>query len=95
MREQDVQSVAQQVCGFIINDLDWEGTADELMRPDPVKLTQALDSAALLELASILEEEFEIEIDDSEIIPENFETISVLAAVLVEKMKSATTVAAV
>lgn len=39
-------------------------------------LTGAVDSVGLLQLVAFLEEEFDVEIDDTEIVPENFSTVA-------------------
>jgi acyl carrier protein len=47
-----------------------------------------IDSTGVLELVTYLEEEFEIEVDDEELIPENFDSINNVAVYL--KGKTAT-----
>jgi acyl carrier protein len=60
-------SIADQVRRFIIDDLGWEGRADEL--PDDLPLIRAgvLDSLGILMLVQFLESAYEIYIDDGEI----------------------------
>ena len=43
-----------------------------------------LDSLSIMELLFMLEEEFKIEVDGEDIIPENFETVKKIADVLVK-----------
>lgn len=43
-----------------------------------------LDSLSIMELLFMLEEEFKIEVDGEDIIPENFETVGKIAEVLVK-----------
>lgn len=43
---------------------------------DTPLLNGAVDSVGLLQLVAFLEEEFHIEIDDTEIVPEHFSTVS-------------------
>ena len=43
-----------------------------------------LDSLSIMELLFMLEEEFMIEVDGEDIIPENFETVGKIAEVLVK-----------
>lgn len=43
-----------------------------------------LDSLSIMELLFMLEEEFKIEVDGEDIIPENFETVGKIADVLVK-----------
>lgn len=49
---------------------------------------EALDSLGIAQLVAALEEEFDMEIDAEDIVPENFQTIRAIAA-LVEKTKQA------
>lgn len=60
-------SVADLVRRFIIDDLGWEGTADEL--PDDLPLIKAgvLDSLGVLMLVQFLESTYDIVIDDGEV----------------------------
>jgi acyl carrier protein len=61
-------SVAERVRRFIIDDLGWDGAADELT--DDLALTHAgvLDSIGILTLVQFLESNYEIVIYDSEIV---------------------------
>jgi acyl carrier protein len=63
--------IASRVRKFINEEiLRGEGTA--VQRDDDELLNGTLDSVALMHLVAFLEEEFDIEIDDVEIVPENF-----------------------
>jgi acyl carrier protein len=79
-------SVDDRICGFVIDELEWEGSREQLVGDEPVRLPEILDSASLLELASIIESEFDIEIDDDEIVPENFDTVPKLGVVVRTKL---------
>lgn len=65
-----------RIAGFVVSHLDYRGAADDLLRPDPVRLTEAIDSAGLLELASFVEDSFDVAIQDNEIAPETFATVA-------------------
>ena len=69
---------------LIVDHLRWNGSRTELT--DDVSLIEkhVLDSLDMMKLISLVEEEFEIEIDDCDVVPANFETIGQIAA-LVEK----------
>ena len=45
-----------------------------------------IDSTGILELVNYLEEEFEISVDDEELIPENLDSISNVAAYVEKKL---------
>lgn len=48
-----------------------------------------LDSASILELVAFLEDRFDLEISDEELVPENFETINSIVALVNAKGRSA------
>ena len=48
-----------------------------------------IDSTGILELVSFLEEEFEVEIADEEMIPENLDSVESVARFVALKVKSA------
>lgn len=80
-----VAAVSDQVATFIVEDLQWEGTKQELLAPDPVELPAVLDSSDLLELAGYLENSFGVMIDDEEIVADNFANVRQLAQLIVDK----------
>jgi acyl carrier protein len=73
--------IAQFINDDLIEDMD---DIDFSAQPSP-HLPEFLDSQALLELAGFLEYEFEIEIDDEEIILDNFATIPDLVRLIDRK----------
>jgi acyl carrier protein len=76
---------ARRIADFIVSRLEYQGSVDDLLRPDPVKLTEAVDSAGLLELASFVEDSFDVTIPDDEIAPETFATVADLVLLLRRK----------
>jgi acyl carrier protein len=83
--DDQVEAVSDQVATFIVDDLQWEGTKEALLAPDPVELPFVLDSSDLLELAGYLEDTFGIVIDDEEIVADNFANVRRLAQLIVDK----------
>lgn len=62
-------------------------TADEQLDGDTLLMeTGILDSTGAIELVAFLEEHFDIEIDEDEVIPENLNTINLLCAFVKRKM---------
>jgi acyl carrier protein len=47
-----------------------------------------IDSTGILELVSFIEEEFNIKVEDDELVPENLDSINNVVAYLERKMKS-------
>lgn len=60
--------------------------SSEDLSPDESLLDSGvLDSASILELVSFLEERFDFAIDDEELVPDNFETINAIVALVTSK----------
>jgi|tagenome__1003787_1003787.scaffolds.fasta_scaffold19060358_1 acyl carrier protein len=90
MIDGQVEAVSEQIAVFIVENLEWEGTEQELLAlDDPVELPAVLDSADLMELAGYLEDEFDIMLADEEIIAENFASVRHLAQLIVGKLADA------
>ncbi len=66
--------VADKIAGFIKEEVVLD--TDTSLKNDAPLLEGILDSMALMQLVSFLEEEFDIEIDDTEVTAENFKTIA-------------------
>ena len=47
-------------------------------------MTQAIDSLGLQQIITFIEQQFKITIDDDDLMPENFESVNAIAA-LIEK----------
>jgi acyl carrier protein len=68
--------VADKVRTFIVDDIGWRGTAEQLTDDLPLIREGALDSLGILSLVEFLESTYNIVIDDSEIVPEHFGTLT-------------------
>ena len=62
-------SIEDRVRRFIIDDLGWEGTADELPGDLPLIRAGVLDSLGVLMLVQFLESAYGIIIDDGDVTP--------------------------
>lgn len=80
-----LRGLCQLLVEFIVRDLKWDGDPDELLGDQPVQLPDILDSAALMELAAFVEDEFEVVVDDAEIDAITFGTVTGLATLVVAK----------
>ncbi len=79
-------AVATRLCEFLVTDLEWGGSPDDLFGPSPVTLPEVLDSEELLEMVVFLEEEYGVDIDDEELVADNFRTVSDLARLVETKL---------
>jgi acyl carrier protein len=66
--------VADKITGFIKEEVVLD--TDASLNNDAPLLEGILDSMALMQLVAFLEEEFDIEIDDTEVTAENFRTVA-------------------
>jgi acyl carrier protein len=78
----DVQSKIRE---FIIENFLF-GNANGLKDDTSFLEEGIIDSTGVLELVTFLEENFEIQVDDEELIPENLDSISNVTAYLERKM---------
>lgn len=76
---------ALEIARFITDQLDDSRPVTDFLGPDPVQLTEALDSLALLELVTYVEDAFAVELQDDEIVPENFATVDAIVRLLLAK----------
>jgi acyl carrier protein len=67
-------NVSERIRGFIREEVMLD--ADARLDDDSPLLDGILDSLALMQLVGFLEEEFDTEIDDTEVTAENFKTIA-------------------
>ncbi|MGH2787252.1 MAG: acyl carrier protein [Actinomycetota bacterium] len=70
---------------FIVSDLNWTGNGAELTDDYPLLEKRVLDSVGILNLVSFVEEEFGVQVEDTEIVPQNFGTIASIAALVTSK----------
>jgi acyl carrier protein len=68
---------------FILEEFDGAVSPAELT--DGFVLGQAIDSIGLFQLVSFIEEEFDVEVRNSEIVPEYFDTIDGMARLVQSK----------
>jgi acyl carrier protein len=81
-------SVADRVRRFIIDDLAWEGEADELTADLPLIRAGAVDSIGILALVQFLESNYGIIIDDGEMVSAHLGSLASIER-LVQSKKSA------
>jgi acyl carrier protein len=74
-----------KIRAFIIENFLFEN--DQGLNDDTSLLDEGvIDSTGILELVSFLEEEFDISVEDDEILPENLDSITNVTAYLEKKM---------
>jgi acyl carrier protein len=71
--------IEQYVRTFIISELGWNGSAQKLTDDYPLIEGGVVDSLGIFQLVSFVESEFGVDVDDEELVPENFGTIRSIA----------------
>jgi acyl carrier protein len=79
--------VEQRVRQFIIDNLRWFGSPTTLTSEYPLIDNDVLDSMAMFEMITFIEDGFGIQIGDDELVPENFETITAIARLVLGKVE--------
>jgi acyl carrier protein len=77
--------VEDSIRRFIADELSFEGSVATLTPDYPLLERQVLDSLGLFQLVGYLESEFDVEIDDEELVPGNFGTIEDIAKLVEAK----------
>jgi len=70
---------------FIVQELHWDGRADDLTPDYPLIANHVVDSMGLLTLISFLEDHFGVDIADEELVPDNFSTLRKIASLIERK----------
>lgn len=76
-----------QIERFIVNDLMFGDRRTKINLDDSLFSSGALDSLSLLRLIAFLEEQFNIQVDDTEVIPDNFQSINEIKAFIQNKKR--------
>lgn len=71
-------NATQKVRDYIIEELRWSGPPGQLDSDYPLLDNSVIDSLGLMQIVQLLEKECGVEIEDHEIVRENFETLSAI-----------------
>lgn len=74
-----------KVRNFIVEELNWQGRSEELTDDYPLIERGAVDSLGIFSIVAFLEDEFGIELQDEELVPDNFSSISNISALVKSK----------
>jgi acyl carrier protein len=80
--------VADRVRRFIIDDMGWEGTGDELTDDLPLIHAGAIDSIGILTLVQFLESNYGITVDDGEIVSVHLGSLASIERYVLAKKSS-------
>jgi len=74
-----------QLRGYIFSELARDNHSGNLSDDDSLVENGVIDSVAIVQLLSFIEDNFAISIEDEELIPENFETINAMYSLIQQK----------
>jgi acyl carrier protein len=78
--------VADKLRQYLIDDLDVQVAPDDLTNDFP--LAGRVDSLGLLEIVTFIEEEFGVGVDNTELIPENFDSLGGMVRLVESKLQA-------
>ena len=73
-------STEAKIKELIQGNLTWNGSWSEVDDDYPLLAKGVIDSLGMLKLVSLIEEEYDVEIDDDDIVPGHWRTIRDIAA---------------
>ncbi len=80
-----MEQIKQSVKKFILENILYDDNGNALDYDDSFLEKGIIDSTGVLELVGFIEEEFNISVDDEELIPENLDSVNNLARFIKEK----------
>jgi acyl carrier protein len=83
-----MQAIDQQVRQFVINNFLFGQGGDQFSNHDSFLEKGIVDSTGVLELVAFLEEQYQIKIEDEEIVPANLDSIDNLVRFIEKKAQT-------
>jgi acyl carrier protein len=78
-------STEEKIKELMVENLTWSGGWSDVDEDYPLLAKQVIDSLGMLKLVSLIEEEFDVEIEDDDIVPDNWKTIRDIAGLVETK----------
>jgi acyl carrier protein len=78
-------STEQKIKELMANNLTYAGSWSDVDEDYPLLAKQVIDSLGMLKLVALIEEEFDVEIGDDDIVPDNWKTIRDIAGLVESK----------
>ena len=78
--------VTEQIRSFLAEQLAWGRDRGQLTDDYPLITSRALDSLGLMQLVTFLEDEFDVVVEDDELLPERFENVASISSLVKGKM---------
>lgn len=81
--------IEEQVRGYILENFLYTDDASELSDDQSLFDSGVVDSTGVLELVSFIEESYEVQVDDTELVPDNFDSVEKITAYIKRKVAEA------
>ncbi|MBT8206694.1 MAG: acyl carrier protein [Acidimicrobiia bacterium] len=78
-------SADQQIRDFIVGELQFQGKPEDLTDDYPLLENEVIDSMGIFQIVSFLESDLGVEVDDDELVPDNFATIKSIVGLIAAK----------
>ena len=78
-------STEQKIKELMASNLTYAGSWNDVDEDYPLLAKQVIDSLGMLKLVALIEEEFDVEIGDDDIVPDNWKTIRDIAGLVESK----------
>lgn len=79
-------TTTDKVRQFIVDELDWDGPSQTLTDDYPLIERDVIDSLGIFQIISFLEDDWDIEVSDEDLVPENFSSIGAIARLVEAKI---------
>jgi len=86
LRSIEIASIEKNICSFLADQF-FVACGEQLSR-DQNLFGTIIDSTGVLVLVTYLQEQFEIVVDDDDVVPENLDSVQKMAAYVVRKLQS-------
>ncbi len=80
-----MSDIKQGLREFISAEMKWDGSASDLTDDYQLLEKEVVDSLGIFKIISFLENEYDIIVDDDDLVPENFNTISSISELVSSK----------
>ena len=72
--------IEQQICEYIVDNFLYSDDEGQLTNELSLFDNGIIDSTGVLDLVSFIEDTFEVQVDDTDLVPENFDSVDKMAA---------------
>ena len=85
LSQEEIDSIKTNIKQYIIDNFLFGNNFDTLKDNDSFLETGIIDSTGILELITFVEDNYNIKIDDTELVPENLDSINNIKAFIIRK----------